>query len=132
MNSAVSHHPPIMAQHVEGVQGWTSWQEFSMSSKFRGKYLQIIPLGIAHLSFKNSEDRLTVPLYVPVIGNPLSNHYTWRKVSTTVHNMIVGKLWLDNHGEMEIINHTTGDKCCLKFIPYSYFSREIPRKVRHS
>ena len=59
------------------------------------------------------------------------NHYTWRKVSTTVHNMIVGKLWLDNHGEMEIVNHHTGDKCCLKFIPYSYFSRETPKKVRH-
>ncbi|RXG69608.1 Oxysterol-binding protein 1 [Armadillidium vulgare] len=59
----------------------------------------------------------------------LRNHYTWRKVSTTVHNMIVGKLWLDNHGEMEIINHETKDKCCLKFIPYSYFSREIPKKV---
>lgn len=43
--------------------------------------------------------------------------------------MIVGKLWLDNHGEMEIVNHKTKDKCCLKFIPYSYFSREIPKKV---
>lgn len=61
--------------------------------------------------------------------SPPGNHYTWRKVSTTVHNMIVGKLWLDNHGEMEIVNHKTGDKCCLKFIPYSYFSREIPKKV---
>lgn len=47
----VSHHPPIVAQYVEGMSGWHSWQEFSMSSKFRGKYLQIIPLGIAHLKF---------------------------------------------------------------------------------
>lgn len=112
LNEQVSHHPPIVAQYVEGTSGWHSWQEFSMSSKFRGKYLQIIPLGIAHLKFLAS-----------------GNHYTWRKVSTTVHNMIVGKLWLDNHGEMEIVNHKTGDKCCLKFIPYSYFSREIPKKV---
>ncbi|XP_076045090.1 oxysterol binding protein isoform X2 [Oratosquilla oratoria] len=112
LSEQVSHHPPIVAQHVEGMVGWESWQEFSMSSKFRGKYLQIIPLGIAHLLFNSS-----------------GNHYTWRKVSTTVHNMIVGKLWLDNHGEMEIVNHKTGDKCCLKFIPYSYFSREIPKKV---
>ncbi|XP_045136046.1 oxysterol-binding protein 1-like isoform X2 [Portunus trituberculatus] len=112
INEQVSHHPPIVAQYVEGNTGWSSWQEFAMSSKFRGKYLQIIPLGIAHLEFGNT-----------------GNHYTWRKVSTTVHNMIVGKLWLDNHGEMEIVNHQTGDKCCLKFIPYSYFSRETPKKV---
>ncbi|XP_068247171.1 oxysterol-binding protein 1-like [Palaemon carinicauda] len=111
INEQVSHHPPIVAQYVEGTN-WDSWQDFSMSSKFRGKYLQIIPLGIAHLKFRQS-----------------GNHYSWRKVSTTAHNMIVGKLWLDNHGEMEIVNHKTGDKCCLKFIAYSYFSRETPKKV---
>ncbi|XP_022252408.1 oxysterol-binding protein 1-like [Limulus polyphemus] len=107
----VSHHPPMLAQHCEG-KGWTCWQEFSMSSKFRGKYLQIIPLGIAHLVFTST-----------------GHHYTWRKVTTTVHNIIVGKLWVDHHGEMDIVNHMTGDKCHLKFIPYSYFSRETPRKV---
>lgn len=112
ISEQVSHHPPIVAQYVEGAGGWVSWQDFSMSSKFRGKYLQIIPLGIAHLKFSKT-----------------GNHYSWRKVSTTAHNMIVGKLWLDNHGEMEIINHKTGDKCCLKFIAYSYFSRETPKKV---
>jgi hypothetical protein len=41
-------------------------------------------------------------------------------------------LWVDNHGEMDIINHTTDDKCHLKFIPYSYFSRDVPRKVSTS
>ena len=57
----VSHHPPAAAQHVESDQ-WELWQEFTMSSKFRGKYLQIIPLGLTHLRFKES-----------------GNHYTWRK-----------------------------------------------------
>ena len=32
-------------------------------------------------------------------------------------------------GESEIVNHTTGDKCILKWNPYSYFSRERQRKV---
>jgi len=68
--------------------------------------------GIAHLLFTSS-----------------NNHYTWRKVSTTVNNIIVGRLWVDNHGEMDIKNHTTGDNCHLKFTAYSYFSRELPRKV---
>jgi len=70
--------------------------------------------GIAHLLFPSS-----------------GNHYTWRKVTTTVNNIIVGRLWVDNHGEMDIKNHTTGDNCHLKFYAYSYFSREVPRKVRH-
>ena len=51
-------------------------------------------------------------------------------MTTTVNNIIVGRLWVDNHGEMDIKNHTTGDNCHLKFFAYSYFSREVPRKVR--
>lgn len=106
----VSHHPPMLAMHVEG-KNWTSWNEFSISSKFRGKYLQVVPLDISHLKFDDG------------------THFTWRKVSTTVHNIIVGKLWIDNHGDQIITNHTTGDKCHLKFSPYSYLSRESHRKV---
>ena len=41
---------------------WKCWQEFTMRSRFRGKYLEVEPLGIAHLVF-------------PKTGN----HYTWRK-----------------------------------------------------
>lgn len=33
-------------------------------------------------------------------------------------------------GEIDIVNHTTGDRCHLKFAPYSYFSRDVARKVR--
>jgi len=49
----VSHHPPIVAQYGEG-HGWRCWQEFTMASKFRGKYLQVVPLGTAHLEFLNT------------------------------------------------------------------------------
>jgi len=73
----VSHHPPASALHAEH-KDWIFWQEFTATSKFRGKYLQVIPQGVAHLKFIKS-----------------GNHYTWRKVTTTVHNIIVGKLWID-------------------------------------
>lgn len=33
-------------------------------------------------------------------------------------------------GEIDVVNHTTGDRCHLKFAPYSYFSRDVARKVR--
>ncbi|XP_070571665.1 oxysterol-binding protein 1-like isoform X2 [Ptychodera flava] len=107
----VSHHPPAASQYCESKE-WECWQEFTMTSKFRGKYLLIIPQGIAHLRFKKT-----------------GNHYTWRKVTSTVHNIIVGKLWVDQSGDMDIFNHKTKDNCHLKYAAYSYFSRDIPRKV---
>ena len=34
---------------------------------------------------------------------------------------MIGKLCIYNCGEMELINHTTMDKCNMKLKPYSYF-----------
>ncbi|XP_029430948.1 oxysterol-binding protein 1 isoform X2 [Rhinatrema bivittatum] len=108
----VSHHPPAAAHHTDSKHGWTLRQEIKITSKFRGKYLSIMPLGTIHCIFHET-----------------GNHYTWKKVTTTVHNIIVGKLWIDQSGEIDIMNHKTGEKCNLKFVPYSYFSRDIARKV---
>ncbi|XP_057687266.1 oxysterol-binding protein 2 isoform X2 [Corythoichthys intestinalis] len=108
----VSHHPPAAAHHVISQRGWTLWQEITIGSKFRGKYLSIMPLGAIHLLFHSS-----------------GNHYVWRKVTSTVHNIIVGKLWIDQSGDIEIVNHRTKETCQLKFSPYSYFSRDVARKV---
>ncbi|XP_037673055.1 oxysterol-binding protein 2 isoform X2 [Choloepus didactylus] len=108
----VSHHPPSAAHHVFSKHGWSLWQEITISSKFRGKYLSIMPLGAIHLEFQTS-----------------GNHYVWRKSTSTVHNIIVGKLWIDQTGDIEIVNHKTKDRCQLKFLPYSYFSKEAARRV---
>uniref|UniRef100_A0A3B4G9E6 Oxysterol-binding protein n=1 Tax=Pundamilia nyererei TaxID=303518 RepID=A0A3B4G9E6_9CICH len=108
----VSHHPPAAAHYAFSEKGWTLRQEITLASKFRGKYLSIMPLGSIQCIFEKS-----------------NNHYSWKKVTTTVHNIIVGKLWIDQSGEIDVVNHKTGDRCHLKFAPYSYFSRDVPRKV---
>uniref|UniRef100_A0A672ZPW8 Oxysterol-binding protein n=1 Tax=Sphaeramia orbicularis TaxID=375764 RepID=A0A672ZPW8_9TELE len=108
----VSHHPPAAAHHAASEKGWSLRQEITLASKFRGKYLSIMPLGSIQCLFEKS-----------------NNHYSWKKVTTTVHNIIVGKLWIDQSGEIDVVNHRTGDRCHLKFAPYSYFSRDVPRKV---
>uniref|UniRef100_A0A3P8UL75 Oxysterol-binding protein n=1 Tax=Cynoglossus semilaevis TaxID=244447 RepID=A0A3P8UL75_CYNSE len=108
----VSHHPPAAAHHVTSQRGWSLWQHITIDSKFRGKYISVMPLGNIHLQFHSS-----------------GNHYVWSKVTSTVHNIIVGKLWIDQSGDIDIVNVTTKDTCRLKFSPYSYFSREVPRKV---
>ncbi|KAF6778716.1 hypothetical protein AHF37_01852 [Paragonimus kellicotti] len=107
----VSHHPPKCAIHCES-NAWYCWFEFSMNTKFRGKYLQINPVGTVHLVFRKS-----------------GYHYTWQKIPLTVHNIIVGRLWIENSGEMDIVNLKTGEKCHLSYKAYSYFSSETPRRV---
>ncbi|XP_034043602.1 oxysterol-binding protein 1-like isoform X2 [Thalassophryne amazonica] len=108
----VSHHPPAAAHHAVSEKGWTLRQEITLASRFRGKYLSIMPLGSIQCIFEKS-----------------NNHYSWKKVTTTVHNIIVGKLWIDQSGDIDVVNHKTGDRCHLKFAPYSYFSRDVARKV---
>ncbi|KAI0985698.1 hypothetical protein GJ496_010827 [Pomphorhynchus laevis] len=111
ISEQVSHHPPSLANYAKG-KTWNLWQEFTMTSKFRGQYLSITPLGYSHLIF-------------PKTGH----HYTWKKVTTCVQNIILGKLWIDNVGEMDIVNHVTKDRCHIKFYEYSMFSKDDPRKV---
>lgn len=110
----VSHHPPMFAMHVEH-KDWTFWQEYTVTSKFRGKYLVCYPLGCCHLVMHASK-----------------SHYTWVKVVSTIHNIIVGKLWIDQSGELKLHNHTNGEECRVKYHAYSYFSREQQRKITGS
>lgn len=113
----VSHHPPMAATYAEsskenGHGGWAYWQEIMPSSKFRGNYLTLAPIGTCHVLFHDS-----------------GHHYTWKKVLLTVNNIILGKLWIDQSGLSKIVNHTTGDSCDLKFYQYNYFDSESFRKV---
>ncbi|EUB63617.1 Oxysterol-binding protein 2 [Echinococcus granulosus] len=108
----VSHHPPVVAHHCESIRyGWKFWQEFTVNSKFRGKYLSLIPKGGTHLLFKDGQ------------------HYTWSKVTITVHNIIVGRLWAEIHGETVIKNHNTNYTCRMHYEAHSYFSRDPGRQV---
>uniref|UniRef100_A0A8C5SR08 Oxysterol-binding protein n=1 Tax=Laticauda laticaudata TaxID=8630 RepID=A0A8C5SR08_LATLA len=53
--------------------------------------------------------------------------YTWTNPTCCVHNVIIGKLWIEQYGTVEIINHSTGDKCILNFKPCGLFGKELHR-----
>lgn len=52
INPQVSHHPPAAAHHVTSQRGWSLWQHITIDSKFRGKYISVMPLG------KNKKQRI--------------------------------------------------------------------------
>ncbi|KAL3281019.1 hypothetical protein HHI36_004243 [Cryptolaemus montrouzieri] len=98
----VSHHPPNAAQYCEG-KDWVLWQDFVIASKFTGNEVQIIPQGEANIEFKKG------------------NAYCWNKVTTIVHNYLIGTVWVDQQGEVKIVGSkkTEGITCNIRFIPYT-------------
>ncbi|EGF84448.1 hypothetical protein BATDEDRAFT_9025 [Batrachochytrium dendrobatidis JAM81] len=92
----VCHHPPISACFCESPD-YVFWTESNVKSKFWGKSLELHPLGNCHVSL------------------PKYQHYSWKKVTTCVNNLIVGKLSIDHYGDMVITNWETGETATLTF-----------------
>lgn len=44
-----------------------------------------------------TDDELTPPRY--------NEAYTWTNPTCCVHNIIVGQLWIEQYGNVEVINH---------------------------
>jgi len=77
-----------------------------------------MPKGTSHVDLKvpkafaeGSQEMLTDP----DDENKFIEHYSWKKVTTCVQNLIVGTPWIDNYGDMIITNHRTGEVCKLTF-----------------
>ncbi|XP_058097235.1 oxysterol-binding protein-related protein 1C-like [Magnolia sinica] len=105
----VSHHPMIVACHCEG-RGWKFWGDNNLKSKFWGRSSQLDPVGVLTLEFDDGEI------------------FQWSKVTTSIYNLILGKLYCDHHGTMRIEgNHEYS--CKLKFKERSIIDRN-PHQVQ--
>ena len=87
LSEQVSHHPPIGASHCQ-ADGYEYWNEVHVTSRFRGKYLELKPEGLSHVTFTDN-----------------NTHYSWNRVNTAVNNIIVGKIYLEHYGKMRIQSH---------------------------
>ncbi|XP_051983868.1 oxysterol-binding protein-related protein 1 isoform X2 [Xyrauchen texanus] len=109
MSEQVSHHPPVSAFHAEGIKNdFVFHGSIYPKLKFWGKSVEAEPCGIITLEL------------------PAHNEaYTWTNPICCVHNIIMGQLWIEQYGNVEIINHTTGERCCLTFKPCGIFGKEL-------
>ncbi|CAN7020227.1 unnamed protein product [Brassica rapa subsp. trilocularis] len=104
------HHPMIVACHCEG-QGWNFWGDSNIKGKFWGRSIQLDPVGVLTLKFDDGET------------------YQWSKVTTSIYNIILGKLYCDHYGTMRI-KGGGNYSCRLKFKEQSVIDRN-PRQVVH-
>uniref|UniRef100_A0A673C3I4 Oxysterol-binding protein n=1 Tax=Sphaeramia orbicularis TaxID=375764 RepID=A0A673C3I4_9TELE len=109
ISEQVSHHPPVSAFHAEGLkQDFVFHGSIYPKLKFWGKSVEAEPKGIITLELPK-----------------FNESYTWTNPTCCVHNIIVGQLWIEQYGNMEIYNHRTGERCCLNFKPCGLFGKEL-------
>ncbi|KAG1706624.1 Oxysterol-binding protein-related protein 2 [Nymphon striatum] len=109
ISEQVSHHPPVSAFHADSSE-FTFKGSIHPKLKFWGKSVEIQPKGT-----------ITVELLKH------NEVYTWTNVNCCVHNIIVGKLWIEQYGLLEVVNHQNGLKAVLNFKPAGWFSRDLHR-----
>ncbi|XP_067330592.1 oxysterol-binding protein-related protein 1-like isoform X2 [Channa argus] len=109
VSEQVSHHPPVSAFHAEGLKDdFVFHGSIYPKLKFWGKSIEAEPRGLITLE---------LPKY--------NEAYTWTNPTCCVHNIIVGQLWIEQYGSVEVINHKTGEKCMLTFKPCGLFGKEL-------
>lgn len=109
ISEKVSHHPMIVACHCEG-HGWKLWGDSNLKSKFWGRSIRLDPVGLLTLEFDDGEV------------------FQYRKVTTSIYNLILGKLYCEHYGTM----HIRGNRdysCKIKFKEQSIVDRN-PHQVQ--
>ncbi|KAF6165198.1 hypothetical protein GIB67_007183 [Kingdonia uniflora] len=105
----VSHHPMVVACHCEG-RGWKFWGDSNLKSKFWGRSIQLDPVGVLTLEFDDGEV------------------FQWSKVTTSIYNLILGKLYCEHYGIMRLQGNREYS-CKLKFKEQSIIDRN-PHQVQ--
>ncbi|XP_036179474.1 oxysterol-binding protein-related protein 2 isoform X3 [Myotis myotis] len=115
ISEQVSHHPPVSAFYSEGLcQDFLFHGSIYPKLKFWGKSVEAEPRGTITLELLRHNEA-----------------YTWTNPTCCVHNVIIGKLWIEQYGTVEILNHRTGDKCVLHFRPCGLFGKELHKVEGH-
>lgn len=138
----------LIACHCEG-KGWKFWGDSNLRSKFWGRSIQLDPVGTLTLEFDDGEvfqwnkvcfSQLTMlvsqlpwsypELYSLIVFIQRYQFPDPSQVTTTIYNLILGKVYCDHHGTMNIRGNSQYS-CKLKFKEQSLLDRN-PRQVRKS
>lgn len=108
----VSHHPTIIAAVAEG-RGWRLEADADVKSRFWGRSIELKPEGVLKLTFDDGDS------------------YAWNKVTTSINNLILGKIYIDHGGIMRIRSLSPGGLTArVRFKETSMLFDKDPRQVR--
>ncbi|XP_020287365.1 oxysterol-binding protein-related protein 2 [Pseudomyrmex gracilis] len=91
----VSHHPPVSAFYADS-EDFIFHGSIHPKLKFWGKSIEVHPKGIVTVELPKWKEA-----------------YTWQNVNCILHNVLVGQLWMEQLGALEIRQHG-GDNLRVK------------------
>jgi hypothetical protein len=105
VSEQVCHHPPITALHCSSPDF-----EFSGSleprTKFKGSYMHVHADGTLHIRLLRWNEE-----------------YSWTKPDTSVHNIILGTIYVDHHGSYTVFCPATGVRADVTFKGAGWFAK---------
>lgn len=124
VSEQVSHHPPISAFHAEGLEeDFVFHGSIYPKLKFWGKSIEAEPKGTITLELPKSVYSVVFFIFFSVYSFlselyflllmfhwlilnlcRYNEAYTWTNPTCCVHNIIVGQLWIEQYGNVEVIN----------------------------
>jgi len=102
----ISHHPPITAMVADG-EDFQLHQNVSVDTKFRVNRMELQLVGGNLIQLKGHEDE----------------YYYFGAPGAIVHNLIVGKLWIDHCGDISITCIGSERRTDLHFKKCGWFSK---------
>lgn len=105
----VSHHPPITAVCCES-DNFAFNGVINPKIKFWGRSIEVSHDGSCKVYLKRHNES-----------------YLFNSVACSVHNIIIGKLWFEHHGPLDIKCHETQLQANLNFKQAGWFSNDLHR-----
>jgi len=99
----VSHHPPIGISEAS-CDAFLLNLEMSLKTNFRGNSSEVYVTGTNHCKFPKTDDE-----------------FSWNHLETCAHNIIIGSMWVDHFGTLQITNHKTKEVGIIKFNRAGFF-----------
>ncbi|XP_015588037.1 oxysterol-binding protein-related protein 2 isoform X2 [Cephus cinctus] len=106
----VSHHPPVSAFHADS-DDFIFHGSIHPKLKFWGKSIEVHPKGIVTVELPKWKEA-----------------YTWQNVNCILHNVLVGQLWMEQLGALEIKQYGGANlKATLSFKSAGWNGKDLHR-----
>jgi len=108
----VSHHPHLAAMHGEN-SNWVFYQNYGATAEYLGNSLEIVTDAKTYVKFKAADET-----------------YFAKNPKARVHNIIMGTMWIEHHGDLDITNLSTGHRAVVIFEKATFFENQANTRVK--